>query len=334
MAPETTGSVPRLRKRELFASLGYTPHAGQVLVHKSKAPRRVLACGVRWGKSTCGSMEAIAALFDLKAQSLGWLVVPTYSLGDRIFQEVTRTIREHLPHRILDLSDREQRIVVRNLAGGVSELRVKSADNPTSLLGQALDYAIIDEAARLKADVWERHVSQRLLDRKGWALMLSTPAGPGYFHRLFKRGQKNRDAMFESWSSPTWTNPLVDREFVEAERARLSEDTFRQEYGGEFVGIETEPCERCGGPSPRVSGCIILNDGDVLRTCVECGRPVDEDGKTHVVLWPNGREHVSIIELRDGPRVHPMLPFESMEAEAEYRERELRLTHVTGIDDP
>ena len=51
----TTGSPLRLRKRELFRSLGYEPHAGQVEVHRSEAQYRVLACGARWGKSTCAA---------------------------------------------------------------------------------------------------------------------------------------------------------------------------------------------------------------------------------------------------------------------------------------
>jgi hypothetical protein len=39
---------PRLRRRELFSLLGYEPHAGQLLVHRSKARNRTLACGTRW----------------------------------------------------------------------------------------------------------------------------------------------------------------------------------------------------------------------------------------------------------------------------------------------
>ena len=40
-----------------FHDLGYTPHPGQLPVHQSKAPRRVLACGVRWGKTRVAAWE-------------------------------------------------------------------------------------------------------------------------------------------------------------------------------------------------------------------------------------------------------------------------------------
>lgn len=76
---ETRSSRFRLDKEAIFADLGYVPHAGQLEVHRSKALRRVLACGVRWGKSTCAAMEAIAAALEPREASLGWFVGPTYA---------------------------------------------------------------------------------------------------------------------------------------------------------------------------------------------------------------------------------------------------------------
>ena len=57
-----TQPVPkRLNKAAFFKSLGYEPHEGQLRVHLSKASRRVLCCGARWGKSLCGAVEGLAA---------------------------------------------------------------------------------------------------------------------------------------------------------------------------------------------------------------------------------------------------------------------------------
>src|SRR5262245_50513288 len=76
-------------KPALFEDLGYTPHPGQVQVHASRAPRRVLACGVRWGKTRCAAMEALAAAMEPKpAGSFGWVVGPTYDLADKVFREI------------------------------------------------------------------------------------------------------------------------------------------------------------------------------------------------------------------------------------------------------
>lgn len=221
-------------KAVLFADLGYQPHPGQLAVHESGASRRVLACGVRWGKTLCAAMEGLAAALAPAERSYGWVVAPTYDLADKVFREIELVVARHLKHRLVALKENERRIVLHNMSGGISEIRAKSADNPVSLLGEGLDWVIIDEAARLKPSIWESHLSQRLIDRKGWALLISTPRGRGWLYELFMRGKRG-DPDVASWSAPSWTNPHLDPAVIEAERSRLPERVFRQEYGGEFL---------------------------------------------------------------------------------------------------
>jgi hypothetical protein len=223
-------------KGAFFRDLGYEPHPGQREIHESPAPRRVVACGVRWGKSVAAAMEGLAAAMAPRDRSIGWIAAPTYDLADKVFRELVVLAAEHLRHRIVTLKEGEKRLVLRNMAGGISEIRGKSADNPISLLGEGLDWLIVDEAARLKPSIWEGHLSQRLIDKRGWALLISTPRGKGYFYDLFRRGQgEGRDPDYESWNHPSWTNPHLDAALIEEERGRLPERVFRQEYGGEFM---------------------------------------------------------------------------------------------------
>jgi hypothetical protein len=221
-------------KRALFRHLGYKPHEGQLEVHLSRARRRTLACGVRWGKTLCAAMEGLAAALEPKDRSMGWVVAPTYDLADKVFRELLLIASNRLRHRVVTMKENERRLVLRNLAGGFSEIRGKSADNPVSLLGEGLDWLIVDEAARLKPAIWEGHLSQRLIDKKGWALLISTPRGKGWFYELFRRGEKS-EPDHASWNCPSWTNPHLDAEMIEAERGRLPERVFRQEYGAEFL---------------------------------------------------------------------------------------------------
>lgn len=224
----------RLSKDALFRLVGYKPHAGQLEVHNSTAPRRVMACGVRFGKTRCAAMEALSAAMEPRERSIGWTVSATYELSERVFNEIVLVVASHLRHRIITLKEHERRLILRNMGGGVSEIRGKSSDNPVSLLGEGLDYVIVDEAARLKPTIWQSHLSQRLIDRKGWALLISTPRGKGYFYDLWKRGQ-GMDPDYQSWNMPSWSNPLLDKEAIEEERSRLPERVFRQEFGAEFL---------------------------------------------------------------------------------------------------
>jgi len=224
-----------LSKRALFAGLGYEPHEGQRLVHRSKAKRRVLVAGTRTGKSLCAAMEAIAAAMEPKKRSMGWCVGPTLELADKVYREIVIVAAEHLKHRLVELKQHEKKLVLRNLGGGLSEIRAKTADNPVSLLGEGLDWVIIDEAARLKPSIWNSFLSQRLIDKDGWALFISTPKGKGWLWELWKRGQDGKDPDYESWQMPSWTNPYLKKELIEAERERLPAAVFAQELAAEFI---------------------------------------------------------------------------------------------------
>jgi hypothetical protein len=288
----------RLRKREMFRMLGYEPHAGQLLVHRSTARRRVLACGVRWGKSMCASMEAVAALLEPRPAALGWLVAPTYDLTNRIFNRVTAIVQGHFRHRVVEYVRREHRIVVCNGAGGVSELRAKSADRPESLLGESLDFLVVDEGASIREGIWDECLAPRLIDRNGWALIVSTPHGRGWFYAQFRLGQRGRDPGYESWQAPTSQNPTIDVRIIEAERGRLDEETFKEQYEAQFSGPR-ERCDTCGGPSPDVTGTMVLFDDDALLRCPECGEGVDRFGKTIVADWGDGVPQMKLVRFVD-----------------------------------
>ncbi len=176
-------------KLALFKDLGYEPHPGQLEIHLDDHPRRVVACGVRWGKTLCAAMEGLAAAMAPCERSVGWVVAPTYGLADKVFREIVHIVNKYLPHRIVKLTEAKGLLILMNMAGGTSEIRAKSADSPVSLLGEGLDWLIVDEASRLKPEIWQSYLSQRLIDKSGWALLISTPKGKGYFHELYRLGQ-------------------------------------------------------------------------------------------------------------------------------------------------
>ena len=288
----------RLRKADLFHALGYKPHPGQLLVHRSTARYRVVACGTRFGKSTVGIFECVAALLEPRQQALGWVIAPTFELTRRIFDKVVEIIFQRFPHRLLSFDRRTHSVIVANLGGGRSELRARSADKPTGLLGESLDFLIVDEAAKLKDEVWNEHLAPRLIDRRGWGLLLSTPGGPGWFWRAYRRGQNGRDADYKSWSMPTTSNPHIPLDLIEAERHRLEPQLFQREYLAQFQGVENEPCDRCGGPKRDAIAVIVLKGAEQPLHCTECNKLVHMDGTTAVALWDGGKTHTMIVSIQ------------------------------------
>lgn len=227
-----------VNKEKLWDGIGYKPHEGQRLVHASNKPRRILACGSRWGKTTCAAAEGLASGLAPRDRSYGWIVAPYYGLTEKVFREMAFILKERAPSLIVECknSSQEKKIVMHNLGGGVSEIVGKTADNPDSLIGEGLDWLIIDEAARIKPEIYYGHLSQRLLDREGWALLISTPKGKGWFYEEFRRGiGSTPDPAYKSWNAPTWQNPHVNKALIDAEKTRIPERVFKQEYAGEFV---------------------------------------------------------------------------------------------------
>jgi len=243
----------------------------------------------------CAAMEAVAALLTPCEASLGWLVGPTYDLTDRIFKRVVQVIQKHFAHRVQLFNPREHRLVVINFGGGTSELRAKSADRSESLHGEALSYLVVDECASVRDNMWNECLAPRLIDRHGWALLISTPHGRGWFYEQWRLGQKHRDPDYESWQAPTIGNPHIDAARVEAERSRLSADAFAEQYEAVFLG-PPEPCEICGWPDPNWSGEItIIGPGEELEHCPACGHFVDKRGDTLLGTDQDGNPKLAVM---------------------------------------
>lgn len=278
-----------IKKKALFEALGYSPHPGQQQVHDSSHPRRVIASGVRWGKTTCAAMEAIAAALQPVERSFGWVCAPTYDLAGKVFREIQHHLLKSMPRHIKRMRDSDHSIEVINMSGGTAEIRAKSAESPVSLLGEGLDWLIVDEAARLRPMIWERHLSQRLIDKKGWAMLISTPHGQGWFYDLFRDGRRG-DPTTKSWNFPSWDNPTLDRAIIDQERLRLPDRVFRQEYGAEFQAGEgavfrkvrecaTGSFERCDPARSYTAGLDLAKHHDytVLVVLDDLGKVVFVD---------------------------------------------------------
>ena len=118
----------------------------------------------------------------------------------------------------------------------------KSADNPNSLVGEGLDYLVLDECAKIKKIIWEMYLRPTLSDRKGRALFITTPEGYNWIYDLYLLGQANTDDNWWSFNSPSWENQyaypkgLQDEDILEVKR-NIDKVVFDQEYGAKFTSM-------------------------------------------------------------------------------------------------
>lgn len=185
---------------------------------------KVVACGRRWGKTTLGLVLAVRhALYGRQV----WWVAPTYGLAFWPW----RTLKSALVGRWASKSESDRHI---DLPGGGS-ITVKSADNPDGLRGVGLDFLVVDEAAYVAEEAWTGALRPALSDRRGRALIISTPRGRNWFYRVFQRGRDQLMRQWGAWQHSTAANPLIPQEEIEEARGLLPERVFTQEYLAEFL---------------------------------------------------------------------------------------------------
>lgn len=247
--PGDSKQQKRLNVPKFYKNIGYYPHRGQQKMHIAGGQGkrfRVLDCGRRWGKSTSGPMDRIPSMLlrPTGQPTLGWIVAPTYDLGEKEFRVFWRVLVEQMGIPIekgksfFNIRTKDFRITT---AWGAT-VEVRSAEHPESLVGEGLDWVIMAEAAKLKLSHWEKYIRPTLSDKRGSALFVSTPEGFNWFYELYQRGQAQDHPDWWSLKSPTWDNTIVfpggrdDPEILEVKNT-LAPEVFDQEYGAEFTSF-------------------------------------------------------------------------------------------------
>jgi hypothetical protein len=122
---------------------------------------------------------------------------------------------------------------IRLSSGGF--IAFKTSNTGSSLLGEGLDFLVIDEAALVSEEAWIQDLRPALSDRLGRALFISTPRGQNWFWRAFARGQDPVYPDWQSWRFPTSDNPYIVPSEIDAARDLMPQRTFEQEYLAQFL---------------------------------------------------------------------------------------------------
>ena len=233
-------------KRDLFASvqiearpgefIPYVPHKGQEEIHYDPEWRYyVCSAGQRSGKTLAAAMECVSYLSLPGARV--WIVAPSYGLSDKTFAFVyDMVVRQGClgKNAVEEKAFTKDRRWIRTIWN--SWIEAKTAENPDSLVGEQLDFIVLDEAARVgTAKIWEEMLRPRLVNREGRILMISSPRGYNWFGgEYLERGE---DPAFygRGWRKAifaTGDNPFIAEEELALIRAEVTEEVWNQEYMG------------------------------------------------------------------------------------------------------
>jgi len=185
----------------------------------------VVACGRRFGKTEVGKL----ILSEHAAYGgVAWWVAPTYRMAGAVWRDLARRFGV-LPSVTIDRTD--WRI---DLPGGGS-ITIRSASQPDRLRGAGLDFVVLDEAAFMPAAIWGEVIRPMLLDRRGSALLLSTPYGRNWFFDCYLHGLDPAQPDWAAFRFASSDNPLIDPAEIAALRLSTPDAIFRAEYLAEFT---------------------------------------------------------------------------------------------------
>lgn len=232
------GGGPVLRNRKV-ATISFNPHAAQREVSDACLKHRyiVVRAGRRFGKSSL----ALNVVFREALNNPGryWIVAPEYKQAKSIYWR--DLVDEYIPKEmVVKRNDNELILqILSKVPGKISTIEFKGSDNENTLRGAGLKGVVLDEYAFQKEYVWDKIIGPMLVQTNGWALFITTPNGvANHFKPFWDTAVANEADGDETWKTfhfTSYDNPLIKRENLDAEKARLTEEFFTQEYMAEFA---------------------------------------------------------------------------------------------------
>ncbi len=193
------------------------PIQRQVLDHcETPGARAALVMARRRGKSK--TLHLLGMRNALQG-GIGWWVLPSRPMSHGVW----RALRNH-GHEIKKVwpgvEVREVDRMLRFPNGG--ELQIKSAARPETLVADAVDLVMMDEAGLIPRIAWEESLEPTLLDRDGVAVFAGTPKG---YDDLLHPAYQNGLQELEGWRA--WHQTFRDSPYLTAKQIKRLEERFR-----------------------------------------------------------------------------------------------------------
>ena len=219
-----------------MAELSIRLHEAQQDVFNHPARFKVVVAGRRWGKTELArGLLCVNALSDTTWGGLDeekekevWYIAPTFEQGRTNLWSRLKKGLEPLGDAVRTFEN----TCVAEIHGG-RRIRIKGADNPDSLRGIGLAYAILDEYADMDPRTWPEIVRLALADSRGGGMFIGTPKGKNHFYELVQRAKVSPDwATFHFHSQ---TNPFLRKDELESVSGELSSQLISQEVEANFI---------------------------------------------------------------------------------------------------
>ncbi len=275
---------------------------GQWHVHQSEARFRTVMAGRQSGKTMSGIAEIAVDAMSVPGH-VDWWIAPNYKVKDRAW----RGLLDFIPKEAIAKKN-ETELRLRLVNG--SEIFVKSADAPDSLVSEGLHFAVCDEAGQWKEDAWFRGVRPMFTATQGRALLIGTPRGKNWFYRVWQMGRPGpeHDKDYESFQWRSADSPFSDEKDLAEARKNLPSDIYKQEY-------EADPLDNSQGVFHNVRACIRTHAQNDPMTCIGADFARKHDFSAFIPMnsarqalavfrsqqdWPLQKQQLAALAVRHG----------------------------------
>jgi PBSX family phage terminase large subunit len=208
----------------------YSPHPGQIKLHKSNSKEILVISSIRAGKSYSLIHEAIVSAFNNETPYGLLISAPTYKLVEAVLERPIVSqlaslglLKEH------SFSRHESTLMNGNI------IYYRSLEEPDNALrGLNIFKAIVDEASycsKYSIDV----VKGRLLTTNGQLILVGTPAGTVSWMYDDYIATPKENVEYIKFS--IFDNPIITEDAVERLRQSYDPLLFKQEILGEWVNL-------------------------------------------------------------------------------------------------
>jgi hypothetical protein len=222
-------------------ALSFNLHESQLEIHEDAARFKVVVAGRRFGKSFYACIELIlhgleevsASGKDLSNKEV-YYIAPTFEQGKKIMWPLLKMLAK-MKHEGGLIAQAHENTAVATLVNG-RRISIKGADRPDSLRGVGISYAVLDEYAFMKPEVWELIIQPALADVEGGALFIGTPEGKNHFYDLFEKARTKAPGYedWEAWQFESLKNPTLSAKEISRSISTMSVSAARQEFGASF----------------------------------------------------------------------------------------------------
>lgn len=185
------------------------------------------------GKSFAGVLKTCIKLLTNQTNCAYYL--PTYSLiKDIAFPKFAETLNELKIKYTINKSDKD-------IITPYGEIKLRSMDNPDTIVGYEVGYSLIDEADILPTDkmneifakVIGRNRSVNKDNNQNQTDLVGTPEGYKFAYQFFNQNKENRILI----KGKTLNNPFLPDDYIDTLKDTYNEQQLLSYLNGEFVNL-------------------------------------------------------------------------------------------------